>query len=172
MTEEKKELLEAIPSLPQVGENVEGVVLRNERNTLYIDLAPFGTGIIFGREYLIIKDLVKDILPGTSVTAKVLATEGENGYIELSLKEAKEAEVWSEAEKNMKEKKVLSIAIKEANKGGLMVHWQGLVGFLPVSQLSEKNYPKVSGGDKTRILNELEKTCWWKTEFNYYHCWP
>ena len=52
---------EKMKNLPEVGQNVEGVVIRNERNTLYIDLAPFGTGIIFGREYLIIKDLVKDI---------------------------------------------------------------------------------------------------------------
>ena len=144
-------------SLPVVGENIEGVVIRNERNTLYVDLAPFGTGIIFGREYLIIKDLVKDIIPGTTVTAKIIETEGENGYIELSLKEAKEAEVWIEADKNMKDKKALSIAVKEANRGGLMVNWQGLTGFLPVSQLSEEHYPKVTGGDKGRILNELEK---------------
>lgn len=159
MTEEKSNPLygDTMKNLPEVGENIEGVVIRNERNTLYIDLAPFGTGIIFGREYLIIKDLVKDILPGTQVTAKVVETEGENGYIELSLKEAKEAEVWVEADKNMKDKKVLSIAVKEANRGGLMVNWQGLTGFLPVSQLSEEHYPKVSGGDKGRILNELEK---------------
>ena len=57
----------------------------------------------------------------------------------------------------MKDKKVLSIAVKEANRGGLMVNWQGLSGFLPVSQLSEEHYPNVSGGDKGRILNELEK---------------
>jgi small subunit ribosomal protein S1 len=159
MTEEKNNSLygENMKNLPEVGENIEGTVIRNERNTLYVDLAPFGTGIIFGREYLIIKDLVKDIIPGTKVTAKIVETEGENGYIELSLKEAKEAEVWIEADKSMKEKKILSIAVKEANRGGLMVNWQGLSGFLPVSQLAEEHYPKVSGGDKGRILNELEK---------------
>jgi small subunit ribosomal protein S1 len=57
----------------------------------------------------------------------------------------------------MADKSVLSLFIKEANKGGLIVNWQGLVGFVPVSQLSGEHYPKVSGGDKNRILTELEK---------------
>lgn len=144
-------------SLPTVGENIEGVVIANERNHLYVDLAPFGTGLIFGREYLIIKDLIKDIVPGTSIISKIIDTEGEDGYIELSLKEAKEAEVWIEAAAALKDKKPLSLAVKEANRGGLIVHWQGLTGFLPVSQLAEGHYPKVAGGDKGRILTELEK---------------
>jgi predicted RNA-binding protein with RPS1 domain len=96
MTEDKKTnpLFEKeLKTLPAVGENIEGTVIANERNHLYVDLAPFGTGVIFGREYLIIKDLIKDILPGVKITAKILDPEGENGYIELSLKEAKEAEV-------------------------------------------------------------------------------
>lgn len=82
-----------LKDLPKVGDNVKGIVIANERNRLYIDLGAIGTGLIFGREYLIIKDLIKDIVPGTEITAKVLDLEGEDGYIELSLKEAKEAEV-------------------------------------------------------------------------------
>lgn len=160
MTEEinKNEIFGGeLKDLPKVGENVEGKVISNERNTLYVDLKPYGTGIIFGREYLIIKDIIKDIVPGVSVTAKVVSLEGENGYIELSLKEAKEMEVWKQAEEFAKENRVLPIHIKDANKGGLMVTWQGLTGFVPVSQLSEQHYPKVNGGDKSRILSELKK---------------
>ncbi len=153
-------------SMPKIGDNVEGVVIANERNRLYIDLAPFGTGIIFGREYLIIKDLIKDMVPGVRITAKVIDTEGEDGYIELSLKEAKEAEVWKEASEAMKEKKVIPLIVKEANRGGLMINWKGLIGFLPVSQLKEEHYPNVAGGDKNRILAELEKLVGKKLNLN------
>ncbi len=66
----------------------------------------------------------------------------------------------------MKEKRVLSLPVKEANRGGLMINWQGLVGFLPVSQLSEEHYPKVNGGDKNRILTELEKLVGEKLNLN------
>jgi len=73
------------------------------------------------------------------------------------LKEARQAFVWGEAEKVMKEKKVLELVIKEANKGGLLISWQGINGFLPASQLSTEHYPRVDEGDKNKILDELKK---------------
>jgi small subunit ribosomal protein S1 len=49
------------------------------------------------------------------------------------------------------------LAQKEANKGGLMLVWQGISGFLPASQLKTEHYPRVADGDKDRILEELRK---------------
>jgi len=150
-------LVDKIDELPKIGDNIEGKVIGNDRNTLYVDLSPLGTGIIFGREYLVIKDIIKNLPLGSEVTAKILDLEGENGYIELSLKEAKQAEVWIEAQEALAEKRVLNLGITEANRGGLMINWQGLTGFLPASQLTSDNYPKVAGGDKTRVTAELQK---------------
>lgn len=140
-----------------VGDNAEGVVLDIDRNAMFIDLSPFGTGIIFGREFLTIKDIIKNINVGDTITAQVVEFEGEDGYIELSLKEARKATIWKEAADYMKDGTVLSLPVREANKGGLMISWQGINGFLPASQLGPENYPQVSGGDKNRILLELEK---------------
>jgi len=141
----------------EVGANAEGVVLDIDRNSMYIDLSPFGTGIIFGREFLTIKDIIKNINVGDTITAQVVEIEGEEGYVELSLKEARKATIWKEAADYMKDGIVLSLPVQEANKGGLMITWQGIRGFLPASQLGPENYPQVSGGDKARILLELEK---------------
>jgi len=38
-----------------------------------------------------------------------------------------------------------------------MVKLGNVIGFLPVSQLSIENYPRVEGGDKTKILSALRK---------------
>lgn len=140
-----------------IGDLVEGPVVSIERNAIYIDLRPFGTGIIFGKEYIAVRDVIKKINIGDLVAAKVVDTNNKEGYIELSLKEAKQALVWSEAEKAIKEKKVFEIAPSEANKGGLIMNWQGIVGFLPASQLRSEHYPRVTDGDKDRILDELRK---------------
>ena len=35
--------------------------------------------------------------------------------------------------------------------------WQGISGFLPASQLKTEHYPRVTDGDKDRILEELRK---------------
>jgi small subunit ribosomal protein S1 len=47
--------------------------------------------------------------------------------------------------------------VQDANKGGLLLNWQGMQGFLPASQLNADHYPRVADGDKTRILEELRK---------------
>jgi small subunit ribosomal protein S1 len=142
---------------PQIGDLVEGPVIAIEKSSVYVDLAPFGTGIIYGREFITARDVIKKINIGDTIAAKIVDTAHPEGYYELSLKEARQALIWGEAEAAIKEKKVLDIAVKEANKGGLLMEWQGIVGFLPASQLKGEHYPKVGDGDKDKILEELKK---------------
>ncbi|KKS89566.1 MAG: RNA binding S1 domain protein [Parcubacteria group bacterium GW2011_GWC1_43_11b] len=144
-------------ALPDVGALVEGRVIAKEKMSLYVEIIPFGTGIIFGREYLNARDVIKKVNIGDLVTAKVVALEGEEGYFELSLKEAKQALVWSDAEKAIKSKAVFDVMVKDANKGGLIMEWQGIDGFIPASQLKADHYPRVTDGDKDKIADELKK---------------
>jgi small subunit ribosomal protein S1 len=141
---------------PQVDALVEGPVISIQKSSVYVDLAPFGTGIIFGREFINAKDIIKKINIGDVIKAKIVDTNNEDGYIELSLKEAKQALIWSEAEKAIKSKTVLDLIVKEANKGGLILEWQGIAGFLPASQLKSENYPRVEDSDKDKILKALK----------------
>ena len=150
-------LVKQISDIPEVGDLVEGPVVSIEKSSVYVDLGPFGTGIIYGREFLAARDIIKKINIGDTVTAKVVEKENEEGYVEISLQEAREALVWSEAEDAIKNKKILEITPKEANKGGLIVEWQGIIGFLPASQLKPEHYPRIEDGDKNRILEELKK---------------
>lgn len=142
---------------PIVGDLVEGHVINIDKSGVYIDLAPFGTGIIYGREFIIARDIIKKINIGDVVAAKVVDTDNPEGYIELSLKEARQALIWSEAEEFIKNKTILDLPVMEANKGGLIIEWQGISGFLPASQLKTEHYPRVLDGDKDKILEELKK---------------
>ncbi len=141
---------------PQNEDLVEGPVISIQKSSVYIDLTPFGTGIIYGREFINAKDIIKKVNIGDVVKAKVVGTDNEDGYIELSLKEAKQALIWSEAEKAIKSKMTLELTIKEANKGGLILEWQGIAGFLPASQLKSEHYPRVEDSDKDKILKALK----------------
>ncbi len=142
---------------PSVGDVIEGTVIGLDKAAVYVDLPPFGTGIIYGREYINARDIIKKINPGDAIAGKVVSLDNENGYIEISLKEARQAIIWSEAEEAIKNKNVYELAVQEANKGGLIMSWQGIVGFLPASQLNTSHYPRVTDGDKDRILEELKK---------------
>jgi len=142
---------------PEVDSLVEGPVILIEKSSVYVDLAPFGTGIIYGREFINAKDVINKISLGDIIKAKIVDAENEDGYIELSLKEAKQALAWSEAEKAIKAKIALDLEVKDANKGGLILEWQGIQGFLPASQLKADHYPRVLDSDKDKILKELKK---------------
>lgn len=145
------------PVAPQEGSIVEGVVSAIGRARVYIDIQPFGTGLIFGREYMNARDILRKVSVGDTIAAKVVMSENEDGYIELSLKEARQALIWADAEEAVKRGSIMSLLVKEANKGGLIIEWQGIQGFLPASQLSAKNYPRVSDGDKDKILVALNE---------------
>ena len=150
-------LLTDSPEPPQPGQLVEGTVSAIGRARVYIDLPPFGSGLIFGREYMNARDILRKVSVGDTIAAKVVESSNEDGYVELSLKEARQALIWSDAEAAVKNQTVFTLQVKEANKGGLILEWQGISGFLPASQLSADNYPRVADGDKEKILYALNE---------------
>lgn len=160
--EEKKqspmvELIEASPVPPNEGDIVEGPVIGIDKAAVYVDLHPFGTAIIYGREFLNARAMIRKINIGDEIQGKVVSVENEDGYVEISLKEARQAILWEEAEAAVREKTVLELPVIDANKGGLLISWQGIQGFLPASQLKTEHYPRVPDGDKDKILEELNK---------------
>lgn len=150
-------LIDAIATPPRVGDLIEGTIIELVRGRLYVDLPPFGTGIIYGREYLNAADVLRKANPGDTISAKVVDPAGLDGYIELSLKEARQAAIWSEAETAIVSQTIYTLPVDEANKGGLILSWQGIQGFLPASQLTKEHYPRVPEGDKDKIFGELQK---------------
>lgn len=149
--------LESTLTPPNLGDIVEGPVIAILKSAVYIDLPPFGTGVIYGREYLNARDILRRVNIGDNIAAKVVDTGNPEGYLELSLKEARQALIWSEAEDIIREKRILELPVKDANKGGLILEWQGIQGFLPASQLKSEHYPRVEDGDKDKIYEELKK---------------
>lgn len=158
------EFLNSTPKRPANDDVVEGPVIAIGRARVFVDLHPFGTGIIYGREYLSARESLKNTNVGDTITAKVVGIEKKEGYIELSLREARQALIWNEAEVAMQKKTSFELAIADANKGGLIINWQGIQGFLPASQLAPAHYPRVPDGDKEKIFVELKKLVGTKIE--------
>ncbi|MBI5787048.1 MAG: S1 RNA-binding domain-containing protein [Candidatus Niyogibacteria bacterium] len=144
-------------STPKTGDFAEGMVIARRKSAIFVDLGPVGTGIVYGRELSQARDMLGSIRIGDRITAKVVLPENEDGYVELSLKEAGREIIWREAQELVEKRTLLELKIKEANKGGLVMEWEGIQGFLPASQLRSVHYPRVEGGDKEKILEELKK---------------
>lgn len=158
------ELLSSVPKAPSPDDVVEGPVIATGRARVFVDLYPYGTGIIYGREYLSARETLKNVNIGDTVTAKVIGSENADGYIELSLREARQALIWNEAEAAVQKKAAFELQVTDANKGGLIISWNGINGFLPASQLSPQHYPRVPDGDKEKIFAELKKMVGQKLE--------
>ncbi len=75
---------------PMAGEVIEGKVIGIEKSRVYVDLQPYGTGIIYGKEFITARDVIKKLNIGDTVSAKIVDHINKEGYIEISLKEARQ----------------------------------------------------------------------------------
>ncbi len=142
--------------VPKVGDVLEGTILSAGKNEVVIDIEGYGLGVVRGRELYDESVRLSTIKVGDKVFASVQEPENKDGNIEMSFRQAGQERVWSTLTDRMKTKEIIKTKILEANKGGLMVEVNGVIGFLPVSQLASEHYPRVEDGDKNKILEVLK----------------
>lgn len=151
-----KLLEEHFSSIPAIGDVVTGNVISVSKGEVRIDVNGVTAGVIRGRELFNESPEYASIKEGDEVEATVLEVENENGEMELSFRVAGRARAWEKITTLLASAETVGVKILDANKGGLMVQHDALRGFLPVSQLSPEHYPRVSGGDKQKILERLK----------------
>lgn len=131
---------------------IEGKVISVTKAGIWLDLGVYGTGLAVGNEAA--EAGYNDSLPGDAITASVIVPEMDEGYALLSLKKASREKSWEKLEDLKRTAEILVLKPFDANKGGLLMEHEGIKGFLPVSQLSTENYPRVT--DKDEIANRLQ----------------
>jgi len=140
-----------------IGATIEGKVVARDRSSIFIDLGINGTGIIYGREFYEAKNTIKSLEIGDQVFAKIVELENDEGYRELSLKDATKDLSWKKLIEMKESGQIISVRVTGVNKGGLLTSLDNIQAFLPVSQLSPEHYPRVIDADKQKILKELQK---------------
>jgi len=134
-----------------IGDTVEGTVLSIKKHEILIDLGPQGVGLVPRREV----SFARNIKEGDTVTTSVVDSEMKDGYVLLSLRKAVKDKGWDEIQTKFKEGETVEVTPSDANRGGLLVEYEGIRGFMPVSQLSAEHYPRVGSSDKDEILQRL-----------------
>ncbi len=76
-------LVESSPVPPREGDLIEGTVSAIGRARVYVELAPFGTGLIYGREFMNARDILRKVSVGDTIAAKVVDAGKEDGYMRL-----------------------------------------------------------------------------------------
>lgn len=133
------------------GEVIIGTVLSVKKHEVLLDLGAQGVGFVPRREV----GFGRALQIGDEVTASVVDPELDNGYSLLSLRKAAKDRGWEEVQAKMDAGEIIVVSPYDANRGGMLVEYEGVRGFLPVSQLSAEHYPRVGSADKDEILTRL-----------------
>jgi small subunit ribosomal protein S1 len=134
-----------------LGETVEGKVISVKKHEILIDLGALGVGLVSRRE----ASFSRHLKPGDEVSASIVDTEMDDGFILLSLRKAVKDKGWDEISVKLDAGEIVEVTPFDANRGGMLVEYEGIRGFLPVSQLSAEHYPRVGSSDKDEILQRL-----------------
>lgn len=135
----------------KVGDVLEATVNSIRKHELWLDLGPYGIGVVSKKEI----GYGQSFEVGQKISASVVEPEVEDGYALLSLRKAAKDRGWDELKRVLDDQEILEVTAYDANRGGLLIELEGIRGFLPVSQLSADHYPRVTGADKDEILQKL-----------------
>lgn len=133
------------------GEIINGTVLAVRKHEVLIDLGAQGVGFVPRREV----GFSRQLTVGDEVGASVVEAELDNGYVLLSLRKAAKDRGWDDILARMEAEEIVEVVPYDANRGGLLIEYEGVRGFMPVSQLSAEHYPRVGSSDKDEILQRL-----------------
>lgn len=128
------------------GALVEGVVLETSPTSVSIELADGVVGYITSRELeLMPRKMLESLTPGAQLMVYVVNPKDHQGNVLLSINRAAEEMDWHNAEELRRSKEVYEGKIAGYNKGGLIVRFGRLRGFLPHSQVSEDRIAMMVG---------------------------
>jgi small subunit ribosomal protein S1 len=128
------------------GQLIEGVISRTSPMEVFVDLGDGVEGVIPGRELdRMSRQMVENLKVGAAVTVYVVNPHDHNGNVLLSINRAVEEMDWKEAEGYQKSQKVYEGHIAGYNKGGLIVRFGRLRGFVPQSQIGDDRRGLLSG---------------------------
>ncbi|MFC1517110.1 30S ribosomal protein S1 [Candidatus Margulisiibacteriota bacterium] len=124
----------------QVSDIVSGIVTRVEKGLVFVDIAYKSEGIIEGDELtsnpnIKASDVVK---VGQQIKVMILKLENKDGNPMLSKRRAEYETCWLDLFNAFKRKEALDVYVTNAVRGGLVVDYGGIRGFVPASHVSKE----------------------------------
>jgi len=131
------------------GEILEGTILRTSATEIVVDVGLNAEGVIQSRELeRMDKETLDSLKEGEKVLVYVISPQDQKtGNIILSLQRAQEERDWRDAERLQGTGEVFQGKIDGYNKGGLIVRFGRVRGFVPESQVSRDRRRRTEGAD-------------------------
>lgn len=116
------------------GDIVEGRVLSATPRYIRLDIGGKSEAVVHEKEMPYIVDLVKNLKPGDKVMVHVVNTENDRGQTVVSLRKTALHKRWELLDERVKSGETVEVTVRELSRGGFLVDYQGLRGFIPLSQ--------------------------------------
>ncbi|MCJ7568917.1 MAG: S1 RNA-binding domain-containing protein [Anaerolineales bacterium] len=122
---------------PQRGEIKTGTIARITDSEILVDIGAKSEGVIPSRELEQLSDEQRaEMVVGKELDVYIVRSSGRDGSMLLSISRAREEQDWKEVESLQESREIYEGTISGYNKGGLIVKFGHLRGFIPASQVS------------------------------------
>lgn len=139
--------------LPEQGDIVTGTILTIDQQGMLVDVGLKKDGVVTKGDLERLGDHVHFEV-GQRIPVLITRMEDRSGNLAVSISQAIQAEDWERAEQLMKADDVWTAKILEANKGGLIMPFGNLRGFIPASHVL--SVPRgISDEDRQYQMNAL-----------------
>jgi len=151
-----EELFKNSPEIkyPMQGEVISWTIVKIEKKNILVSINDQFTGLIISKEIGNTVD-INELKSWQGIDVMILGDSVERGLLILSLRRANQIKNLSNLAKYNESSEIISVKPTEANKWGLLVDIDGLKWFIPVSQLTPINYPRVEWANPEKILEHL-----------------
>lgn len=142
------------------GDVVEGTVISLSGRSVLLDIGGKGEGVVHEKEIPYISDIISGLKVGDKIMVSVVNDENERGQTVVSLRRTAANKRWETLKAALDSKGEVEVIIREQSKGGFLVDYQGLRGFIPMSQAdSELNRQgdKAAGRKAKVAVIEVDK---------------
>jgi small subunit ribosomal protein S1 len=161
LTEEREERIEGWLTeaydyeRPRRGQVREGIVLTVDEHGVMVDVGLKRDGFVPESDIERLgEDAMAELEPGDEVEARVVRPEDRDGNLVLSLYQARLKKDWDRAQAMMESGELYEGEVLDFNKGGLIVEFGGLRGFIPGSHLWASAQRRFSQDQRKELFEE------------------
>ena len=141
---------------PKRGEIKTGTIARVTDSDILVDIGAKSEGVIPSRELeQLSEEQREEMVVGKEVDVYIVRTAGRDGSMLLSISRASEETDWKEVEELQESREIYDGTISGYNKGGLIVKFGHLRGFIPASQVSISRMRRSEGETPDQRWGEM-----------------
>lgn len=143
---------------PRRGEIRKATILQIDRNEIIVDMGAKQDGIVTNKDIEHLDPgFLGSLSVGQEVPVFVLQPRDKEGNLIVSINMGLQQNDWEEAARLKEEEEVVPVRVTGYNKGGVLVRWHSLEGFIPASHMVSVS-PTLQNRERNDALEAMRKS--------------